>query len=499
MELNEQLLEVVQQWRPIEAIALLSRGADIGYANADGMTALMCATLRGRTRMVRLLLEQGAEVNHINNAGMTALMIAAMKGHVKTMRILIEHKANVNYARNGITALTLAASQGNTEAVTLLREHSAEFNPISDLAMLIEAANEGHTHVVRLLVNCTDNQGNSALIIASVNGDTEMVRMLIEHKIDVNRADNNGDTALTRVSANGNKEMVELLIEHGADINHTTNNHGTALTIASENNHPKIVELLLRYGVIMPAEAQERNVIFDAGSITSLRRAVIMGDRENVNQLLNQRTTLVSRVMGYLSGHASHTHTLLHWAIAHNNHDLAQFLLNKGFNNINVQDEQGNTPLHYALRNGNGDIIGLLLDRNAEVNSKNNQKNTPLHLAAQAGTIAVVKRLMKAGACVTAPNSQAYTAWGVALRHNHNELADLIDRHAVQATLRLVSKQGGLGKTWHILMQVLRKTPKFWASCPKEFFLRKLRHISSVMLVLRGSLISLISLVSLTC
>ncbi len=111
-----------------------------------------------------------------------------------------------------------------------------------------------------------------------------------------------------------------------------------------------------------------------------------------------------------------------------------------------MQDEQGNTPLHYAARNGNDGIIGLLLDRNAQVNSKNNQKNAPLHLAAQAGTIAVVKRLMKAGACVTAPNSQAYTAWGVALRHNHNKLANFINRHAVQATLRLVSKQGGLGK-----------------------------------------------------
>ncbi|MCS5711374.1 ankyrin repeat domain-containing protein [Candidatus Berkiella aquae] len=48
---------------------------------------------------------------------------------------------------------------------------------------------------------------------------------------------------------------------------------------------------------------------------------------------------------------------------------------------IDAQDDKGNTPLHWAVRQGYPEIIQLLIDNGANVNAQNNEGNAPLHLA----------------------------------------------------------------------------------------------------------------------
>ena len=49
----------------------------------------------------------------------------------------------------------------------------------------------------------------------------------------VNSTDEEGNTALMYASYNGNREIVELLIENGADIDHENNDGNTALMWAT--------------------------------------------------------------------------------------------------------------------------------------------------------------------------------------------------------------------------------------------------------------------------
>ena len=53
--------------------------------------------------------------------------------------------------------------------------------------------------------------------------------------------------------------------------------------------------------------------------------------------------------------------------------------------NINYQDENGNTALHYSCDEGNLKIVEILLKANCETNIRNNEKKTPLHLASKRG------------------------------------------------------------------------------------------------------------------
>ena len=63
-------------------------------------------------------------------------------------------------------------------------------------------------------VNYQNNEGQTALMIASLLGHTELVKELLASNADPNIPDNDGNVALT--FAEGNPKIVELLLEAGA-------------------------------------------------------------------------------------------------------------------------------------------------------------------------------------------------------------------------------------------------------------------------------------------
>lgn len=102
-------------------------------------------------------------------------------------------------------------------------------------------------------VNAGDKHCTTPLYKAAVQGETEIVRMLLEVGADPNRESGGEDegTPLCAAASWGYTEIVRLLLQHGADPNAIeTPNKGpmTALKWATRNGHDDVVAILVEAG-----------------------------------------------------------------------------------------------------------------------------------------------------------------------------------------------------------------------------------------------------------
>lgn len=65
---------------------------------------------------------------------------------------------------------------------------------------------------------------------------------------------------------------------------------------------------------------------------------------------------------------------------------------------VNGKEEDGTTPLHIAVENGNLEMIQLLLDAGAKINARNNERETPLMKIDEDASAELVRLLVRYGA-----------------------------------------------------------------------------------------------------
>jgi hypothetical protein len=81
---------------------------------------------------------------------------------------------------------------------------------------------------------------------------------------------------------------------------------------------------------------------------------------------------------------------------------------------VSVSDELGWSPLLWAAKSGNHEIVGLLIAAKAELGSVDPQGNTALHKSAQMGSVRCVGMLLEAGADTAHCNFHRQTPLDVA-------------------------------------------------------------------------------------
>ena len=86
------------------------------------------------------------------------------------------------------------------------------------------------------------------LLKAAAAGDLAQVRALLEKGTNINHRQNDGATALFMASQDGHEETVQALLARGAEIDHQNKKGVTALIIAAYQGHEGIVKALLAEG-----------------------------------------------------------------------------------------------------------------------------------------------------------------------------------------------------------------------------------------------------------
>tara|TARA_Y100001933_G_scaffold258476_1_gene306557 strand:+ start:567 stop:2942 length:2376 start_codon:yes stop_codon:yes gene_type:complete len=195
----------------------LQGGANI-HANEEQILVEACE--RGVMEVVAMCLEKGADVNAQDSVAVINAILGE-EANPEIVELLIEHGADSQVVLD--CRLVHSCREGDLESVTALMGQGARCKDSSITQVsqmpLNSACGYGHLEVVRQLVeNDADLGGESALYLdyAIQGGFTDIVRYLIEKKVNVDADDGN---PLRCAVLFENSELVKLLLAAGADPN----------------------------------------------------------------------------------------------------------------------------------------------------------------------------------------------------------------------------------------------------------------------------------------
>jgi ankyrin repeat protein len=125
-----------------------------------------------------------------------------------------------------------------------------------------------------------------------------------------------------------------------------------------------------------------------------------------------------------------HGLTPLDWAAMKGGKEMVGMLIEKGAN-VNAAKKDGETPLHTAANGGHKEIAEIMIEKGAKVDAADKNGETPLYNAAQKGHKEIVEILIDKGAKVDAKDKYGETPLYCAARYGHKEIAEmLIERRA---------------------------------------------------------------------
>jgi ankyrin repeat protein len=115
--------------------------------------------------------------------------------------------------------------------------------------------------------------------------------------------------------------------------------------------------------------------------VDSLHDAVRMGDLGKIRAFLIADPDLVSSKDETGRTPLHWAATMMYWVAKEDRQNVVKFLLTRRRIDVNAKSDDGATPLHDAVGNGQNQMVELLLAHNADVNAKDNEGWTPFGMA----------------------------------------------------------------------------------------------------------------------
>ena len=331
-KLNKEMFAYLKEKDWENAFAKIEEGADVNAKDDKGRTPAFYCVENGNFTILSNLDSAGkskVDPNAVDNSGMSLLHCAVLKKQEAIITYLLKVRActpRTQIEKSGATPLYDAARMGTYEMVKSLVNYGADPNVATKagLTPLHQAAARGNLDMVKDLVqagaevNAVAENGRTPIFYAAERGKASTVNFLLEKKAEVNLADKGGITPLHCAAFSGNVALVKFLVSKKANFAATAND-GTTVLIAGAK-YPEIVKFLADK---MP---NVNGVDKDGNSVLHLCAAT--ADDETVRKLL------------YYS--------------------IKEDLPNK----------KGETPLLFAARAGNVDMVKRLLAMNVKVTQK---------------------------------------------------------------------------------------------------------------------------------
>ncbi|KAI9642007.1 hypothetical protein NHQ30_009878 [Ciborinia camelliae] len=429
---------------------LIERGADVNLSGIEGATPVYFAAEANNPEIVQLLVDAKAnlEMDENLNNGWGPLHVGFRFPEV--VRILLQHGADITRASSGGNIMFLASRYNCPEVVKLCIQykpdleakcHSSDDGAYDGATALIVAMDQGNTEVVRLLLEAgTDiNQrfGPNHFPLqygfwTEGNSDGPL-RALLEYRPDLNLIDDNGSTALHCIKRETPVSWVKLLVNAGADIEIRNKDLMTPLSIAIQYRNIEVVEYLLSkkawVNITGGLDGGPLLIACRIGDLRLVKIVVEKGFRVDVdlaNPILfgtalqaacayrpesadDDEFPMVSYLLdeakANINAFGGYMGYALNVACLLNSTSLVKFLLKKKAN-PDVADSMGRKPIHFAALRTISHIDLVLNDD--FLKAEDNLNRIPLHWAVLSGRVDLVKVILDRSKSILGPEVVNY-------------------------------------------------------------------------------------------
>jgi ankyrin repeat protein len=104
--------------------------------------------------------------------------------------------------------------------------------------------------------------------------------------------------------------------------------------------------------------------------------------------------------------------------------------------NVNIQDENGLSPMHFAAANGNIEMVNSLLKKGADINIKDNQDRSPMHLAASNGKTDMVWLLADNKAKIDQVDKSGATPLHSSAKNGHKDIVEFLASNGANVNIQ---------------------------------------------------------------
>ena len=343
----------------------------------------------GNVQLIEMLIQQGADINHKCGFGVVPLLVAVRNDDIQTVNLLLEHGADPNFCTQkhakGKTILMESVQRNNKEITEALLNANARVNDITKIS------------------------GNSALILATVHGSIECIKILLQRGSNLDHQNYNGETALCMAAILGSVESIEILLQHNASINVQDFCKRTPLMYAAIGNHANCMKVLISAGASLDITDEEKNDALVLSLINSeddtcplilirsgcsLHNVTMSGYTPLQICVRHDRLPIIKEMIkhGVNLNQCPFNHTALWNATEQCDEECVKILLKaKACPNI------GDPPLVIAARYwDNFNCVKMLLEAGADVNRTDDHWGSFIQAGVHQGSYEVVKAALEA-------------------------------------------------------------------------------------------------------
>ncbi|XP_034935353.1 ankyrin-3-like [Chelonus insularis] len=316
---NTLIFETIANGHQKIAELFLNYHVNIQYISSDGNTLLHKAIEKKfDVDFIKNLLKLNAPVNFKNNDMLTPLLVACKtpsSNQFEIIKALLQNNANVNCIINVLSTPKILSGFGIVGQNLYQIINFSDTNGQTPLHIVCKHKSDMIVNIIQLLlqykanIEAEDARGWTPLFVACHAVNYLAVKCLLDNNANANRTDLQKKTPLYIAAQHcrNNSEVVKILLEHKVNVHCIDEWKNSIIHLVVQNSNAELIHSLARTQVNFNAvNCQGKTPLHIAvmrGSIDVIKNLIKYG--ANVNILDENRETLLENALYYKSDHQS--------------------------------------------------------------------------------------------------------------------------------------------------------------------------------------------------